>query len=108
MGLLKLLFNMSLTRRLRQLRHSLDLKQESRLCDQDVIKEITLVHAHRGADPLDSDGSVVLLGSLVGQSRLTCVSLRAELFVKNAMLRKTDGSLKTKQQQKRKVRVTLM
>lgn len=46
MGLLKLLFNMSLTRRLRQLRHSLDLKQESRLCDQDVIKEITLVHAH--------------------------------------------------------------
>lgn len=46
MGLLKLLFNTSLTRRLRQLRHSLDLKQESRLCDQDVIKEITLVHAH--------------------------------------------------------------
>lgn len=46
MGLLKLLFNMNLTRRLRQLRHSLDLKQESRLCDQDVIKEITLVHAH--------------------------------------------------------------
>lgn len=45
MGLIELLFDMGLTRKLSWLGRSLDLKQENRLCGNDVIKEVTVAPA---------------------------------------------------------------
>lgn len=45
MGLLKLLFDVGLTRKLSWLGRSLNLKQEGRLCGNDVIKEVTVAPA---------------------------------------------------------------